>query len=752
MKKIDRHPVLRTIDGISRKVRGAFPPLTRTIGLVSALAAGSAARADQPPAPPAASGAPASVNTEVGQDPIVLPAVPVEGRTDPYRSESSQLARLPTALVDTPQTVAVVPEQVMDEQRATTVREALRNVSGITMTAGEGGRQGDTFILRGFSGQNDVFRDGSRDLGWFTRDTFNLEGVEVFFGPSSVLFGRGSTGGAVNLVTKAPRRGTFAEASLIAATAPQGRLEADVNHAVSDRLQLRVNAMGQMARVAGRDLVEENRAGFAPSLRVGLGHRTWLTFDYLYQRERSVPDYGQPFFEGAPVSTALGVPRSTFYGVEDSDTERVDAHVATARLETHFGGGVRLANTTRFGAVDRFARPTSPSLAAGNSTSVSRQRFETETDNLNLSNQTDLRLSFATGFARHTANVGLELAREGRAQNRHNYQVPGAMGGANQNLSGDLRQPDHRPDLSAMSRVFGNSSDSLLLNAAVYAADQVSLGRFVEVLGSLRLDAFGADHDTTNAAGMVTRLHSRDVLVNWRGGLVLHPIEATSLYGMVGSSSNPSAEAGTLSDATYSLDPEKNLVTEVGAKAELLDARLGLGGSAFRIDKSNARVPGTDPMGPPQVLAGKQRVQGFNLGASGSPGQIWRLFGSYTYLQSRIRAHTSEYLIGQALPSAPRHSLSLWSTVTLFERLVLGGGAVYQAKMAINNPANAMTALNQVPGYWRFDGLASYAWTKVDLQLNVANLTNALYYEQASGSRAVPGRALTAMLSTRIRY
>lgn len=756
-----RDPV-RIVGGISRTVLGLFPPLTRTVGFVSALAAGGtalqagtigrahAAQAVEAPAPPPP--APA-VSTKVSnQEPILFPAVPVEGRPDAYRADASKLARVPTALVDTPQTVAVVPEQVMDEQRATTVRDALRNVSGITMSAGEGGRQGDTFILRGFSGQNDVFRDGGRDLGWFTRDTFNLEGVEVFFGPSSVLFGRGSTGGAINLVTKTPKRGTFAEANFIAATAPQGRLEADVNHAVSGDLQLRVNAMGQMGRVAGRDIVEENRAGFAPSLKIGLAEKTTLTFDYLYQRERSVPDYGVPFHEGRPVPTSLGVSRRTFYGVQDSDTEKVDAHVASGRLEHELAGGVRLTNAMRVGSVDRFARPTAVSLgASANPTSVGRSRFETDTHNLNLVNQTDLRLTLATGFLRHAANVGVELAREEREQTRHNLQVMGAMGAA-QNLSGDLRSPDHNPNLLPFARVFGNSSKSLLLNAAFYAADQIQIGPYVELLGSFRLDGFGADYRTTNAMGVVSNLHSRDILINWRGGLVLHPIAATSLYGMIGSSSNPSAEGGTLSEATFSLDPEKNLVMEAGAKADLLDARLSLGGSVFQIEKRNARVPGTDPMGPAQILAGKQRVRGFNVGASGALFEVWKVFASYTFLESRIREHTSDYLIGQALPSTPPHSLSLWSTVTLWKRLVLGGGAVYQAKTAVNNPANAMARLNEVPRFWRVDAFGSYAFSKVDLQLNVANLTDALYYEQTSGSRAVPGRALTAMVSTRIRY
>ena len=111
---------------------------------------------------------------------------------------------MPTPLRNTPQTVNVVPQQVIREQNVSNVQDALRNVAGVTFRAGEGGNQGDTPYIRGFSAQNDIFRDGIRDPGWYTRDVFATDAVEVYKGPSSVLFGRGSTGGAINLVTKLP--------------------------------------------------------------------------------------------------------------------------------------------------------------------------------------------------------------------------------------------------------------------------------------------------------------------------------------------------------------------------------------------------------------------------------------------------------------------------------------------------------------------------------------------------------------------
>jgi catecholate siderophore receptor len=757
---------IRSQGGLRGTLLGSIAPLGRAMGLASALVGGAAAA--QPAAPPgeqpvspgalaqgASPTAPETVPTASQEaPPIVLPTVEVEAEAGGYRTEQSALPRLAQPLRDTPQAVAVVPVKVMEEQRATTVRDALRNVSGITISAGEGGRQGDTFILRGFSGQTDMFRDGSRDLGWFTRDTFNLEGVEVFFGPSSVLFGRGSTGGAVNLVTKAPKKGTFADVGLSGATAPMARIEADVNHAPIDGLQLRVNAMGQNGGVQGRDGIERRRYGLAPSARLELGRRTVLGVDYLYQRERGVPDYGQPFFAGLPVSAAggMGVSRNVFYGVQGSDTEQVDAHVLTARLAHDFSEKVRLVNSLRWGRVDRFALPTAPRnvVPAMDPSSVGRQRFESETDHEGVVNQTDLRVGLTTGPLEHVANFGVELSREKRTQQRYNLNVRGAMGTA-LNLPADLRHPEPSPDLSSIERVFSSWAQGVQLSAAAYAADQVKITRYLEVLGSLRVESFGTEYRAINDMGD-NRLENRDLLVNWRGGLVGHPTGKTSVYAMVGTSSNPSAEAGTLSDATYSLDPERNRIYELGTKADLLADALSLGASAFRVAKYNARVPGPDPMnGPPQILAGQQRVQGFNLGATGTLLSHLRLIASYTFLHARILSHTNPYLVGQKLPGTPEHSLAFWSTYSPLPRLVLGAGAGYQATTAVNNPASEMVPLNRVPSFWRFDAYVSYSFPHLELQLNMANLTNALYYEQYSGSQAVPAEGRVALLTARIR-
>jgi catecholate siderophore receptor len=210
-----------------------------------------------------------------------------------------------TTLQNTPQNVTVVPQEVLTDQAVNSLQDALKNVPGITLNAGEGGTHGDNINLRGFAASDDFFLDGLRDTGFYTRDSFNLEGIEVYKGPASTLFGRGSTGGVVNQVSKAPQLHDFARATVVGGTNNEIRGTADLNYAFGEDSAFRFNAMDQDAGVADRDFVENRRWGVAPSLAFGLGTRTTLTLYYLHQAQDDTPDYGIPFAFGAPVPVPL---------------------------------------------------------------------------------------------------------------------------------------------------------------------------------------------------------------------------------------------------------------------------------------------------------------------------------------------------------------------------------------------------------------------------------------------------------------
>jgi len=755
-------------------LRASLRPLGSAVGLASVVVGGGALAQDAGPAPapsaPAAAPAPVPDAPAGGTAPVepqfTLPTVKVEEESEKYNVTESGLTRLATPLLDTPQTVTVVPEVVMQQQQANTLKDALRNVSGITLVSGEAGRQGDVFIIRGYTAQNDVFRDGMRDLGWYTRDTFNIQNVEVYFGPSAVLFGRGSTGGAVNLISKKPYDTTGGSVSLQGGTSPSGRVEGDANVALSDTFQFRLEAMGQLAKVAERDEAAANRAGFAPSLRFRLGEKTTLELDYLYQHESNTPDYGQNYYspvagkDAYPVSYNDGVGRQVWYGITGEnlpDCENVNANIATLRLQQGFGDTSVLTVGVRYGAVHRLSRPTAPRVLtpAVDPTTVGRQRYQIDTDNDVLETQADFRTQFRTGILEHTLTAGLELDYEKRSQYRLNSTLPGGTFATPKNLPADLFAPDPQPpELSQVTWGYASNNDLTQKTGGVYLADQIAITRWVEVLGSIRYDVLSTDYvsapvTATNPADQ----RKTDNMFNWRAGAIVHPVKEVSLYGMYGTSSNPSSELGTFPSGTAALDPEENAMAEVGAKAELGEGRLSLNGSLFRIDKKNARVPGPDPS-TPVVLAGKQRVNGYSLAAAGTIVGSWRLLANYTFLDSHIVDNPNPVLEGQPLPNTPKRAFSAWTTYQLFKGFTLGGGAVYVDSATGNNPtfSGTATSFNKVPSYWRFDAFASYVWKALELQLNVYNLGNALFYEQYSGANAVPAAGRSALLTATVRF
>lgn len=714
---------------------------TRRSLLASALVGGVAFAQD------AADG---GVTAPAEAEKVTLQPVEVRGQKSTYKPAPTSVLRLPSEPVNTPQTVTAVPRTLIDEQQAVTLRDAMRNVSGLTISAGEGGRQGDSFNLRGFAATTDVFRDGVRDLGWYTRDTFNLQGVEVFFGPASVLFGRGSTGGAINLTTRKPTARASREVSLLVGSAPSGRLSLDVNQPLGERVQARVSGMASYGRVAGRDGVEGFRGGVAPSVRVKLTERTTLEADYLYQHESGVPDYGHPFANGLPVSWGSGVARDVFYGIPSEDREKVNAHVGTVRLLQRFNDFISLSNTLRIGGVHRAARPTAPRglIWTDDAATIGRQRFETTTQHLGLVDQLDLRAHFFTGLFEHTLNAGFEFARETRDQRRNNFVAAGAPGN---NLQADLFVPDPWPSLGTVSSVFQTANRTEQTTMGVYLSEQLGITRWADVLLSGRLDHLDTSYLSRSNTGALTQLGREDFLFNWRVGLLVHPLERTSVYAMYGTSTNPSAEAGTLTADTQSLAAEQNWTAEAGAKAELLDERLQVSGSWFRVEKTNARVANTDPTGPATILAGRQLVEGFNLGVAGRVVGPWMVFANYTYMPSRILSNPNAFLVGQALASTPTHAASLWTTVQPIERLTLGGGVVFQSAAAANNPANEMAVLNRIPEQWRIDVFASYDLGHSQLQLNLNNLANRTNYESYTGAQAVPSEGRAAFLTWRVR-
>ena len=451
------------------------------------------------------------------EEEFTLPQVTVTDKTNPYVVPNLGLQRLPEPVQNIPQSITIVPRQILEEQAATTLRDALRNVTSIGIAAGEGGgAQGDNFTLRGFNARNDLYLDGVRDQGTYFRDTFNIEAVEVLKGPASIYFGRGSTGGIINQVSKAPRLEGFYDGTASAGSGPYFRGTADINQALSPTIALRVNAMAQHADIVDRDHVKVTRQGFAPSLTLGLGTPTQMTFNYFFQHEDNIPDYGYPFFHGKPVR----VERDTWYGLTKHDYEKTYANVGTVSLNHRFNDQLNLRSAFRYSNVNRDLDVSIPQTmcaapatcgTGATITGINRSRPERHTREGIGDSQTDLTARFDTFGFKHTLSSGIELSWETFDNLR--YASAGPATTLNNPNNGQTPNP----------KILGVNAFTNAAGFGIYGADQIALHEYFDIIGGLRWDYFGADQAEQVARASGLRQHGQDVELPWRIGFSSHP-------------------------------------------------------------------------------------------------------------------------------------------------------------------------------------------------------------------------------------
>lgn len=646
-------------------------------------------------------------------------------------------------LRNTPQTITVIPKSMIEEQGATTLRDVLRNVPGLTMTAGEGGAPaGDNLTLRGFSARNDLFVDGVRDLGPQSRDPFNMEQVEVVKGPTSAISGRGSTGGTINMVSKAPSTNRYFGGAFNLASDDTRRISADVNVPVKplgERTAFRMNLLSHQSGLAGRDVVEYERWGAAPSLAFGLGTPSRLTLSYYKLKQDNLSDYGIPWVPATNNALAAyrdkpaPVPRNTFYGFRDRDHERMGSDTATVKFEHDFADSVNLRTQLRYGRSTRDSMATPPRFASNDSTVINREMRSWITKDQIWDNQTDLRARFSTGSIEHTLVAGANFTHENNI--RKNRTAP--------NSPTTLLNPnpdDQYTGLITLSPFIGDITGK---TQALYAFDTVKLGRQWEATGGLRWERFDVDGVSTVPAPVV-RL---DTMHSLRAGLIYKPAQNGSVYAAYGTSLSPSLEGLSYGTANTAIEPEKTYTFETGTKWDLLGDRLLLNGAAFRVHKTNARTPGILPDDPPQVLQGTQRVSGIELGVTGNISRTWKLFGAYTFLASEIVKSNNAAERGKPIQNTPKNSYNIWTTYR-FRKLTAGGGPRFVGRRTGNN-----IGTRSVNSYWTAEALASYSVNRhFDLRLNLYNLNNAYYFDRLGGGHLIPGAARSVMVSTSLRF
>lgn len=675
--------------------------------------------------------------TVANTEPTKLPQVQVTSQKEKELSSP----KYTEPLRDVPQTITVIPKEVIEEQGATSLRDVLRNTPGITFSAGEGGTPaGDQMTIRGFGARTDMFIDGIRDLGGYARDSFNLEQVEVTKGPSSATAGRGSTGGSVNLVTKTPQLPRFTRGTAAVGTDRYRRATIDVNQPVDagTGTAVRVNAMWQDADTPGRDHVNNSGWGVAPSLAFGLGGPSTAIFSYQHLEQDNVPDYGLP---RDAYTMDPPVPRSNFYGLLARDYEKIDQDLVTAQFSHRLNDDFTLRNVSRYGSTYRDSVITAPRFVSGSTDTIRRSDWKSrdQTDEI-IANQTALTGNFATGAVKHVLSAGVELIRE-TEKNYSRSEAPGTV-----LPDTDLYHPNPYDAYNGHITRDGGYTKGTGDTVGVYAFDTLHLSPAWQVSAGVRWDDFNAKQESLDTSGALTTYQRRDRMWSTRLGVVYNPRPNGSIYAGVGTSFNPSAEGLSLSTRGGSLadvPPEKTRSYEVGTKWDFVDGRLTATGALFRTEKTNARTPGVDPNDPPQVLDGRQRVDGVELGLTGHLTPAWEIFSGLALMHSRIEESNTAAEVDSELGLTPERTFNLWTTYALPAGFTIGGGAQYQASVFRSNGST-----DSVPSYWLFSAMAAYRVNPhLTLRLNVTNLTDEEYIDRVGGGHHIPGPARQAILT-----
>ncbi|HUH31419.1 MAG TPA: catecholate siderophore receptor Fiu [Rhodanobacter sp.] len=722
-----------------------------------------------------------------------LPRVQVDGYTgDDYRIDQIASPKFTQPLLDTTQTVSIISRDLIQQQGATTLTEALRNSPGVgTFYTGENGATstGDTIYMRGFDTSGSIFVDGVRDLGSISRDVFNIEQIEVTKGPDGTEYGRTAPTGAINMVSKQPLPGNSVSGSVGYGSADQQRGTADWNQAISNTAAFRLNVVGQRSGVPGRDKVANNRWGVAPALAFGLGTPTRVYLDFLHVKQNNVPDGGVSTL-GLPgytspdptrpfLAAAAKVDPENFYGTRQ-DHDRVRADMFTAIVQHDFSDNLALHDTLRWGRTRQDYLLTSFTATAAHlltpdpadpltwAVARSNPTFKQQTNRI-VTNQTNLTANFTTGAVAHNLSAGIELTRE-EARTLGMAPLDGSVWPA-ANL--------YHPDATVGGLLYGANgtyTSGQTDTIAAYVFDTLKFDEHWQVNAGARLDHYRTDYTSavvcgarnTPACGLlpagsvVPGINTRvaDNLPNYKLGVLYKPTADGSIYANFALAQNPPGGSTLIFSSSANSQDQPNLrpqtarTVEFGSKWNLLDDKLLLTGALYRTTVNNQLVQDpTDTTVYQQV--GKKRVQGVELSAVGRISQNLAISTGYTIMHTDVLKGSAVTADGSSvLAYTPKSAFTAWTTYRLPFNLTIGGGARYAGKLhrgsdgAIGTPA-------ATDSYWVVDAMASYPVNQhLELQLNLYNLFDKDYVASInkSGYRYIPGVSRSAMLTANFTF
>lgn len=639
-------------------------------------------------------------------------------------------ARMPIATLDLPQSVEVVPQAVLQSQAALSMQDVLMNVAGATPHMGEGRR--DQVTLRGFPALNDSYVDGVRDDAKYYRDLSNIENVEVVKGAAGALYGRGSTGGLVNRITKKPIFGQpLTEVAVNVGSYDRRRVQADVGRSFAGNTWAFRMTGAYEDTGSHRPYYGLERFALAPSLawRSGAGTEVIVQADFL--DDSRIPDRGIPSYNGRPIDAA----RNNYFGTPQQDF--LDNRVAgqTVTVQHAFSPAWRLRNVFRHTAYDGDFSNTQAGTVrmVGGRLIAARTQYNVDSFQRNLFNQTELVTSGATSRIAHTFLAGVEVGRETAT----NARFTGTASDV------DVLNPVFTSPVYAATPSSNNAFTGVV--AAAYVQEQVIVGRWRALVGG-RFDDFDQSlEDLTPARKDLARV---DRVFSPRAGLVYRATPGTSVYASYSRSFQPSGDGLSLAVNNSELKPEDTLSYEVGAKSEF--SRVSVAVALFRLDRRNVRT--RDPIDPNKlVLVGRQRSDGIELTAAGMLMRGWDIRGGITFLDPVILqsndVSSGVPVQGNRIGSTSRHNANLWTTYTL-NNVTFGGGVFRVGDWFASNDN-----LVRLDAYTRVDAMAAYRIGHYEIAFNLRNALDAQYYESShTNTQIMPAAGRNGLLTLRYRW
>jgi len=703
-----------------------------------------------------------------------------------FRGREMSSPRYTRDLLDTPRIITVLPSDLLEQQNVTSMRDAMRNIPGISLQAGEGNPPGgDQLKIRGFNARDDINVNGVRDLGNYFRDPFYVDQVEVVKGPNSAFSGRGSAGGTINFVTRSPITRNHRRVEASGGTDDYMRGTIDINQVINENSAFRVNAMVHDADVPGRDVVNDSRYGVFSAYTWGFRSNTQITADWLHTRQDNIEDKGLPFDRegfsgprelcdspdngqvgrvgaqrcGDGYATGLlpdGIGFSSYFGHVD-DYQKVDVDILGLSVDHALSSDINLRNSLRYSRVNNDSVTSSPRIkvpsqhwGSGDFSVAQVQGDLKPRDQRDegIANQTDVSFAFRTGDIQHDLVTGVEIGRF----SYENQRRPDVNGSRTSLLNPELRTGPVTPYDGTVHR-FETSE------LAFFVLDTLEFTPQWELNLGLRWDRVTAE---ASDAGWNDPIHVRRTDSEWSYsmGLVFKPVPNASVYAAYGNAFEISGNfdrnqvqlAGgggsrITSENLFNVAPEETEAYEVGVKWRALSG-LDVNAALFRTEKSKARLPGLGA-DDPSVLDTRQRIDGLEVLVAGQVSPAWKLYGGYTYLDSEVLSSAAfPELAGQQLGGTPEHSFNVFTTYDVTPRFTFGGGLQF-ASDQISAPEPVLSTPQRrrnvsIDSHTVMDLYAIYRFTdQAQLRVNAFNVLNEQYISQMAegGAQGIPGKA-----------